>query len=109
MCSSDLARERWDRSAEEGLLPARRSVEEAREAWGRAREALHHPGGELPLRERRALLERAERDYRRRLEDLRAAEALRYGEKDRALAELRRRADPKAHRALVATAYWRCG
>jgi hypothetical protein len=28
---------------------------------------------------------------------------------DRALAELKRRAEPKERRALVATAYWRCG
>jgi hypothetical protein len=104
----DEARERWDRFAEEALLSPRRAVEEARTAWGRAREALHDPRGELPPRDRRALLERAERDYRRRLEDLRAAEALRYGEKDRALADLRRRADPKARRDLVATAFWRC-
>ncbi len=105
----DEARERWDRSVEEALLPPRRAVEEARGAWDRARQALHDPRGDLSLRERRALLERAERDYRRRLEDLRAAEALRYGEKDRALAELRRRADPRVRRTLVASARWRCG
>ena len=104
----DEVRERWDRSAEEALLPPRRAVEEARAAWGRARQALHDPRGDLVLRDRRALLEKAERDYRRKLEDLRAAEALRYGEKDRALADLRRRADPKVRRALVATAFWRC-
>jgi superfamily II DNA or RNA helicase len=105
----DESRERWDRSVEEALLAPRRAVEEARAAWGRAREALHDPKGVLPPRDRRALLEKAERDYRRMLEVLRAAEALRYGEKDRALAELRRRADPQARRALVATACWRCG
>jgi superfamily II DNA/RNA helicase len=105
----DESRERWDRSVEEALLAPRRAVEEARAAWMRAREALHDPKGQLPPRDRRALLERAERDYRRRLEDLRAVEALRYGEKDRALAELRRRADPRARRSLVATAFWRCG
>jgi superfamily II DNA or RNA helicase len=105
----DESRERWDRSVEEALLAPRRAVDEARAAWSRAREALHDPKGALPPRDRRALLERAERDYRRKLEDLRAAEALRYGEKDRALVELRRRADPKARRAPVATAFWRCG
>ncbi|HEY6105668.1 MAG TPA: SNF2-related protein, partial [Anaeromyxobacteraceae bacterium] len=78
----DESRERWDRSVEEALLAPRRAVEEARAAWGRAREALHDPKGAPPPRDRRALLERAERDYRRKLEDLRAAEALRYGEKD---------------------------
>ncbi len=104
----DESRERWDRSAEEALLVPRRAVEEARAAWTRAREALRDPKGELPARDRRALLEKAERDYRRNLEELRAAEALRYGEKDRALVELRRRADPRLRRALVATASWRC-
>src|SRR5512141_2251166 len=103
----DEARERWDRSVEDGLAASRRLAEEAREAWARARAALHD-ASDLPLRDRRALLERAEREHRRRLEELRATEALRYGEKDRALAELRRRAEPRERRTLVATAYWRC-
>jgi hypothetical protein len=106
--SYDEARERWDRSVEDGLAAQRRLADEAREAWARARAALHDRS-DLPLRDRRALLERAEREFRRRLEELRAAEALRYGEKDRALADLKRRAEPKERRALAATAYWRCG
>jgi superfamily II DNA or RNA helicase len=104
----DEARDRWDRSAEDALLAPRRAAEEARQAWGRARAALHERS-DRPLRDRRALLERAERQHRRRLEELRAVEALRYGEKDRALAELRRRAEVKEHRTLVAAACWRCG
>jgi hypothetical protein len=104
--SLDEARERWDRSVEDALAPGRRLVEEARQAWAAARASLHD-GGALALRERRALLERAERDYRRRLDELRALEALRYGEKDRALAELRRRAQPRESRTLIATAFWR--
>ncbi|MBI5069730.1 MAG: DEAD/DEAH box helicase [Deltaproteobacteria bacterium] len=103
----DESRERWDRSVEDGLAPQRRATEEARAAWERARGALHEKS-ELPLRDRRALLERAEREYRRKLDELRATEALRYGEKDRALAELRRRADPKPRRTLLGTAWWRC-
>jgi hypothetical protein len=105
--SYDEVRERWDRSVEDGLAAPRKLAEEAREAWGRARAALHERS-ELPLRDRRALLERAEREYRRRLEELRATEALRYGEKDRALADLKKRAEPREKRTLVATAYWRC-
>ncbi len=104
----DASRERWDRAVEDALAAPRRAAEEARAAWGRARGVLHDDAGGLLLRDRRALLERAEREYRRRLEDLRAAEALRYGEKDRVLAELRKRADPAERRTLVATAYWRC-
>jgi hypothetical protein len=103
----DESRERWDRSVEDALAAPRRLAEEARAAWARARGALHERG-ELALRDRRALLERAEREYRRRLDDLRATEALRYAEKDRALGDLKRRAEPKEKRTLVATAYWRC-
>jgi hypothetical protein len=106
--SFDEARERWDRSVEDALAAPRRLVDEARAAWERARAALHEKG-ELALRDRRALLERAEREYRRRLDELRATESLRYGEKDRALAELKRRAEAKHARTLVATAYWRVG
>ncbi|HSN92998.1 MAG TPA: SNF2-related protein [Anaeromyxobacteraceae bacterium] len=103
----DEARERWDRSAEDALAGPRAAAQEARSAWARARGALHERS-DLPLRDRRVLLERAERAFRRRLEDLRALEARRYAERDRAVAELRRRAHPKEARALVATAWWRC-
>ena len=103
----DAARDRWDRSVEDGLAAPRKAVEDARAAWGRARAALGDRS-ELPLRDRRALLERAERDYRRRLDDLRAQEAQRYAEKDRAIAELKKRSEVKERRTLVATAYWRC-
>ncbi|MFT3916966.1 MAG: hypothetical protein QM704_23650 [Anaeromyxobacteraceae bacterium] len=104
----DASRERWDRSAEDALAAPRKAVEDARTAWVRAR-AAREEASDLPLKDRRALLERAEREYRKKLDDLRATEAQRYAEKDRALAELRRRAEPKERRSLVATAYWRCG
>jgi hypothetical protein len=81
-------------------------VDDARAAWSRARAALHDKS-ELPMRDRRALLERAEREYRRKLDDLRALEATRYAEKDRAVADLKKRAEVKERRTLVATAYWR--
>jgi SNF2 domain-containing protein/helicase-like protein len=102
----DESRERWDRSVEDALAAPRKVVEEARAAWAKARGALHDDG--LPLRDRRAFLERAEREYRRKLDELRATEAQRYAEKDRAIADLKKRAEPKERRALVATAYWRC-
>ncbi len=104
----DASRERWDRSVEDGLTAPRKAVEDARAAWGKARAALHDQGA-LPLRDRRALLERAERDYRRKVDDLRATEAQRYSEKDRAIMDLKKRGEPKERRTLVATAYWRCG
>ena len=104
----DEARERWDRSIEDALETPRRGADVARDAWKRARAALHEKSGSLPLPERRALLERAEREYRRRVDDLRAAEVLRLGEKDRAIAEMRRKAEVRGRRKLVATAWWRC-
>jgi hypothetical protein len=103
----DASRDRWDRAVEDALAAPRKAAEEARAAWTRARAAVHDESP-LPLRDRRALLERAEREFRRKLEDLRATEAQRYAEKDRAVADLRRRAEPKERRTLVATAYWRC-
>jgi hypothetical protein len=106
LAAFDAARERWDRSAEDALAAPRRAAEEAREAWTRARSGLHEPRGPLP--ERRAVLERAEREYRRRLEALRGAETLKLEEKDRTLSELRRRAEVRGQRRLVATAWWRC-
>jgi hypothetical protein len=102
----DESRERWDRSVEDALAAPRKAVEDARAAWAKARGALHDDG--LALRDRRAFLERAEREYRRKLDELRATEAQRYAEKDRAIAELKKRAEPKERRTLVATAYWRC-
>jgi hypothetical protein len=103
----DESRERWDRAAEDALCAPRAAAETARAAWLKARGALHEKG-ELLLRDRRALLERAEREHRRRLDELRAVEAQRYAERDRAVAELKRKAEPKEKRTLVATAYWRC-
>ncbi|BDG01791.1 SNF2-related protein [Anaeromyxobacter oryzae] len=103
----DAARDRWDRSVEDALAAPRKAVEDARAAWGKARAALHDKS-DLPLRDRRAFLERAEREYRRKLDDLRALEAQRYGEKDRAIAELKKKSEVKERRTLVATAYWRC-
>jgi superfamily II DNA or RNA helicase len=102
----DESRDRWDRSVEDGLTAPRKVVDDGRVAWTRARTALHDRS-ELPMRDRRALLERAEREYRRKLDDLRALEATRYAEKDRAIADLKRRAEVKERRTLVATAYWR--
>ena len=104
----DESRERWDRSVEDALVAARAGVETARQAWLRARGALHDQG-DLPLRDRRGLLERAEREHRRKLDELRAIEAQRYAERDRAVAELKRKGEPRERRTLVATAYWRCG
>ncbi len=102
----DESRDRWDRSVEDALAAPRKVVEDARAAWAKARGALHDRS-ETPLRDRRALCERAEREYRRKLDDLRATEGHRYAEKDRAIADLKKRAEIREKRTLVATAYWR--
>ncbi|HSD18748.1 MAG TPA: SNF2-related protein [Anaeromyxobacter sp.] len=102
----DESRDRWDRSVEDALAAPRKVVEDARAAWAKARGALHDRS-ETPLRDRRALCERAEREYRRKLDDLRATEGHRYSEKDRAIADLKKRAEIREKRTLVATAYWR--
>jgi hypothetical protein len=103
----DESRDRWDRSVEDALTAPRKAVEDARAAWTKARAVLHEKS-DLPIRDRRALLERAEREHRRKLDDLRALEAQRYTEKDRAIADLKKKAEVKEKRTLVATAYWRC-
>jgi superfamily II DNA or RNA helicase len=108
LAALDAARERWDRAVEDALSRPGREAENAREAWKRARSTLHEEGSPLPLLDRRALLLRAERGYRRALEELRGAETLRLAEKDRALLDLRRRAEAGGQRKLVATARWRC-
>jgi hypothetical protein len=108
LAAFDAARERWDRAAEDALAGPRREADDAREAWKLARSAPREEGGTLLLRERRVLLERAEGEYRRRLEELRGAETARLAEKDRALLDLRRRAETRGPRKLVATAWWRC-
>jgi len=102
----DESRDRWDRSVEDALAAPRKAVEDARAAWAKARCALHDRS-ETPLRDRRALCERAEREYRRKLDDLRATEDHRYAEKDRTIADLKKRAEVREKRTLVATAYWR--
>lgn len=104
----DLARERWDRSIEDALEAPRQAADVARAEWGRGRAALRDPASPLPLPDRRGLVERAEREYRRRLDALRGAESLRHAEKDRAIGEMRHRAEVRGRRKLVATAWWRC-
>jgi hypothetical protein len=108
LAAFDAAHERLDRAAEDALAAPRRAAQEAGEAWRRARAALGETSGPLPLADRRALAARAEREHRRRIDELRAAEAQRYAAKDRAVADLRRRAGVQVRRKLVATAWWRC-
>ncbi|MBX7100812.1 MAG: DEAD/DEAH box helicase [Myxococcaceae bacterium] len=102
----DAARERADRYAEDCLLAPRAGVEKAKAAWETARQAL--PGiAEPPERMKaRAACERLERDYRRKLKELRALEDQKYAEKDRTIAELTARAKVVVGRSLIASAYF---
>jgi hypothetical protein len=103
---ADLAREQIDRYAEDCLFEARQSLEEARVRWESARTEL---GSEMdPFRrlKARAQVQKLERDYRRELSALRAAEETRYAEKDRALEQLTDSARVTEQRALVASAYF---
>jgi hypothetical protein len=54
----------------------------------------------------RAKAERLEREYRRKLQQLRHAEEQRYAEKDRTIAALAQKAKVVAGRTLVASAYF---
>jgi hypothetical protein len=102
----DLGRERADRYTEDCLFEARRLVERARTRWEAVRQTL---SGEADLAQRlkaRSQLEKAEREYRRKLTALRDQELTSYSDKDRALAELSDRAKVTERRTLVASAYF---
>jgi hypothetical protein len=100
---SEIAPERSGAYSSERITPGRSGSRHSGIAGSRAgweREARVHditPGRGL----------RGSRAGSRKLDDLRALEAQRYAEKDRAIAELKKRAEVKEKRTLVATACWR--
>jgi hypothetical protein len=101
----DLARERWDRFAEDCISVPAAKVNKARDGWEAARRALSAtPPEEAPARRAAAL--RAEREYRRTLAAWRAEEAARFSERDAELARLGEQAKVKDRRTLIASAYW---
>ncbi|MBL8920616.1 MAG: DEAD/DEAH box helicase [Myxococcaceae bacterium] len=103
----DAARDRADRFAEDSLFSARQQVERARDEWETARLAvlaIEEPSERVKPR---ATAERLEREYRRKLTQLRQAEDSRYAEKDRTLAALAQKAKVTTTRSLVAsTCFW---
>lgn len=105
----DQARERTDRYAEDSLLEARQAVDRARCEWEHARsDALREQDPAARLNQR-ARIERAEREYRRRLTALRSQEETCYEQKDRGLRELTQRGKVTEQRKLIASAYfWLC-
>ncbi len=103
----ESAKDRADRFAEDCLFSPRQQLEKARAAWDGARKALD---GVEDLTERmklRTTAERLEREYRRKLTQLRQAEDSRYAEKDRTLAALTQKAKVVNNRTLIASSYFR--
>lgn len=102
----DAAKDRADRFAEDCLFSPRQQVDRSRHEWEQVRTGvlgLEDPAERLKAR---AGAERMEREYRRKLQQLRTAEEQRYAEKDRMLAALTQKAKVVANRTLVATAYF---
>lgn len=102
----DLARERADRFAEDCLLEFREAVESAKTDWEAARKALTAVDDPAERMKARALVERTEREYRRKVAAVRNEEEKRYGQKDRQLAQLAQQARVTERRALIASAYF---
>ena len=102
----DAARERNDRFAEDCLFTPRQHVDRARAEWEQARAevmAIEDPSERVKAR---ANAERAEREYRKKLQALRVNEEQRYAEKDRTMTALAQKAKVVAGRTLVASAYF---
>jgi hypothetical protein len=102
----DAAKDRADRFAEDCLFSPRQQLERARGEWEQARASVSGVEDPSERIKARAGAERLEREYRRKLQQLRAAEDQRYNEKDRMLATLAQKAKVIANRTLVATAYF---
>ncbi len=102
----DLARERADRYAEDCLLELRNQAEEAKEEWTAARKELSATVDPSERLKARAASERAEREYRKKLNALRNAEDTRYAAKDRSTAMLQKQATVTEKKALIASAYF---
>ena len=102
----DASKDRADRFGEDTLLTPRQHVERARGEWEAGRSVvlgIDDPSNRVKAR---ANAERLEREYRRKLQQLRQAEEQRYAEKDRTLAALSLKAKVTTTRALVASAYF---
>ena len=102
----DAARDRADRFAEDCLYTPRQQVDRARDEWEAARKAVLAIEEPAERMKARAKAERLEREYRRKLQQLRHTEEQRYAEKDRTIAALAQKAKVVAGRTLVASAYF---
>ena len=103
---TDRAREKAMRYAEDCLMAPREAVEKARGKWEEARRALRAEKDPTLKVRVRAALERADREYRRRMSQLRQDEDKRYGDLDRTLTMLAVKSRLTVNRTLIATAYF---
>jgi len=104
---ADKGRERWDRFTEECLEKPRKRVAEAKAAWEAARKTLLAATDDRERSRLRRARDSAEREYRRGLDQLRLEEQRRLGDKEKAIADLNKRAMVSGvRRTLLGTAYW---
>jgi superfamily II DNA or RNA helicase len=102
----DRQREQADRYAEDCLLEPRQAVERARARWEEARGQLAQLEDPTERARARALVDRSEREYRRRQAALRREEDSCYARKDTAVAALGARARVTESRSLIGNAYF---
>jgi hypothetical protein len=106
MLELDAAKDRADRFAEDCLFTPRQHVDRAREEWEEARKVVLTVDDPTERMKVRAVAERLEREYRRKLQQLRQAEDGKYSEKDRTLAALAAKAKVVTSRTMVASSYF---
>jgi superfamily II DNA/RNA helicase len=106
MLELDAAKDRADRFAEDCLFSPRQQVERARGEWEEARKLVLTVEDPAERTKARASAERLEREYRRKLQQLRQAEEAKYTEKDRTLAALATKAKVVTNRTMVASSYF---
>jgi superfamily II DNA or RNA helicase len=103
---ADFAREKAMRYAEDCLLAPREAAQKARGKLEEARRAVLAEEDSVIRVRSRAALERAEREYRKRLSLLRAEEDRHFAQLDRTLTLLAVKSKVNANRTLIATAYF---
>ena len=106
MLELDAAKDRADRFAEDCLFSPRQQMERARGEWEDARKVVLGIEDPTERVKARANAERLEREYRRKLQQLRQAEDGKYAEKDRTLAALAQKAKVVTGRTLLASSYF---
>ncbi|AKU89916.1 SNF2-related protein [Vulgatibacter incomptus] len=107
---ADKARERWDRFTEECLEKPRRRIADAKAEWESSRKALLLEADDRERARLRRQRDSAEREYRRGLDQLRLEEQRRFGDKERAIADVMKKAAVgEIRRSLLASAYWFLG